>query len=693
MNTGRTRWLVGIDAGGTFTDVCLIAEDAGALHLLKVPSSPEDPARAIVEGLGRILDQQGDARRDQGEVTYFGHGSTIATNALIEGQGAQTGLITTAGFRDLLELGRQRRPDLYDLQADKPAPLVPRDRRLEVHERVHFDGRVECELDATEVRAVVRRLKEMGVRSVAVCFLYSYVRPQHEQMVRRIIAEEFPAAFASASHEVVPEFREFERLSTVVANAYLGPVMSTYLSRLRPQLSALGVSVAPHITQSNGGVISFETAEAEPVRTVLSGPSSGVVGASYIAGLAGYENLITFDMGGTSTDVSLVEHGQPALSSQMDVHGYPIKTPMLDINTIGAGGGSIAWIDSGGHLKVGPRSAGAVPGPVCYDLGNDEPTVTDANVVLQTLNPTSLLAGSMPISANAARGAITDLAMRLGMDTMATAQGIISVVTANMARVVRVISVQRGYDPREYTLVAFGGAGPLHAARLARELEIPRVMVPEAPGVLCALGLLMTDLRTNYALTRILPAVEDSLAAVADAFAEIERRAAAWFDREGIDPARRVTQRSIDMRYAGQNYELSVPVDAGDITAATIQRLLDGFARAHEQMYGYVAAEEPVQIVTVRLDAVGLTTKATLTPGTGDDPDPASARVGTRDIYLPESGGWIPVSVYDRPLLRTGNRVAGPAVIEQMDSTTLILPGQAAQVDPYRNLIIEVSPS
>jgi len=691
VNSGKgdsvtdAHWRVGIDAGGTFTDVCLFEEETGALRLAKVPSTSDNPSHAITTGLERILQDGGR----QGEVAYFGHGSTVATNALIEGRGVPTGLITTAGFRDLLELGRNRRPDLYDLQVDKPEPLVRRDKRLEVRERVHFDGTVESPLDEEDVRTVVRRLRTMGVEAVAICFLYSYVRPEHEQVVQRILAEEFPEAFVSASHEVLPEFREYERLSTVVTNAYLGPVMSTYLTSLEPQLRAQGVRVPAHITQSNGGVISFEVAEREPVRTILSGPSTGVVGATYVARLAGYDNIITFDMGGTSTDVSLIERGRPRLASEMHLQGYPIKTPMLDINTIGAGGGSIAWLDSGGHLKVGPRSAGAVPGPVCYGLGNVEPTVTDASVVLQTLNPSYLLAGQMRISQGAARTAIERLATQLGLEIMATAQGILSVVTANMARAVRVISVQRGYDPRDYALVAFGGAGPLHAARLARELAMPRVIIPESPGLLCALGLLMTDLRTNYSQTRLLPADERSLSAMTETFAMLEERATAWFEQEGIEPSRRQLRRAVDMRYAGQNYELTVEAPSGAVTAQSLGQLLDGFTHAHEQMYGYVAPEEPVQVVTFRLEASGLAHKVELCAEPEKPSPPEAARSGERRAYLPEAGGWTDCPVYDRSLLRAGFQIAGPAVVEQMDSTTLVLPGQMARVDPYRNLLLE----
>ncbi len=680
------RWRVGVDAGGTFTDICLFEEGTGAIRVTKVSSTPADPSRAITQGVADILTQSG-----AGEVVYFAHGTTVATNTLIQGRGAATGLITTAGFRDILEIGRQRRPDLYDLQTDKPEPLVRRDKRLEVRERVLHDGTIECAIDEDEVRAVVRQLRASGVRAVAVCFLYSYLYPQHEQIVERILREEFPDAYRSISHAVLPEFREYERLSTTVINAYLGPVMARYLANLRPQLTALGIATPPHITQSNGGIISFDTAERHPVRTVLSGPSSGVVGALAVARLAGLENLITFDMGGTSTDVSLVAQGQPRLTGEMEVEGYPIKTPMIDIHAVGAGGGSLAWIDSGGHLKVGPQSAGADPGPVCYGLGNDEPTVTDANVVLGTLPQTHLLGGRMPINAAASRDAIARLATRLGLDPLATAQGVVSVVTATMARAIRVISVQRGHDPRDYTLVAFGGAGPLHAARLAQELDIPRVLVPEAPGILCALGLLVTDLRTDYSLTRLLPLVPDSFPAIDAAFAELESRAADWFAQEGLDSAQRLLRRSVDLRYRGQNYELAVAAPAGTLTADTLAALAEGFAQSHEQLYGYRQPGEPIQAVTFRIEASGLSPKAELRPSPPGGPDASAAQTGTREVYLPEVGRFVPCPVYDRALLTSGNHLAGPAIIDQLDATTLILPGQHATVDPYRNLLIEVA--
>jgi N-methylhydantoinase A len=613
----------------------------------------------------------------------------VATNALIQHRGATTGLITTAGFRDLLEIGRQRRPHLYDLQADKPPVLVTRALRAEVAERLRHDGRVETPLDEEEVRAVVSRLRRAGARSIAVCFLYCYVDADHERRVRRIVQEECPEAFVTCSHEVAPEFREYERLSTVVVNAYLGPVMDGYIARLGPRLADAGIGVPPHITQSNGGVMSFEAARTQPVRTLLSGPATGVVGGLNVGVLAGFRELITFDMGGTSTDVSLIEGARPKLAGEIEVHGYPLKTPALDIHTVGAGGGSIAFVDAGGLMKVGPRSAGAVPGPVCYGLGNEEPTVTDANVVLQTLNPAYLLGGRMPIDRETAAAAIRRLADRLGLGLMDTAQGIISVVTANMAKAIRVISVQRGHDPREYTLVAFGGAGPLHASRLARELEIPRILVPHHPGILCALGLLLSDLKTHYAQTRLIPLTAESLARMQATFAELEARASAWFEREGIAAGGRTIERTVDMRYAGQNYELPVPFPEEPAGPGLLKALSAGFERAHEQMYGYVASEEPIQAVTFRLEVAAAVRRAEIRAHPPAIQPVTAARTGRRDVWLPEARDFVSCPVYDRERLGPGHRLDGPAVVEQMDATTLLLPGQTALVDRYLNLVVE----
>ncbi|MGO4669799.1 hydantoinase/oxoprolinase family protein [Bosea sp. 2RAB26] len=679
-------WRIGIDSGGTFTDVCLFDDASGQVAVWKVPSTPDDPSRAIARGTQEGTERVGAKPAD---VAYFGHGTTVGTNALIQHRGVRTGLITTDGFRDLIEIGRQKRPDLYDLQVDKAAPLVTRDLRFGVAERLRHDGSVETPLDEEGVRQAARELKAAGVKAVAIGFLYGFVRPEHEETARRIVAEEFPEAFICASHEVAPEFREYERISTAVVNAYLGPVMQGYIRRLAERLKELGVTTTPHLTQSNGGVIGFDMAARLPVRTVLSGPSTGVVAAQAIGRMTGIENLITFDMGGTSSDVALLRGGEAKLASEANVHGYPIKAPMLDIHTVGAGGGSIAAIDSGGLLKVGPRSAGADPGPVCYARGSTEPAVTDANVVLQTLNPTHLLGGRMPIDQALSKQAIGRLAEQLGLDLMATAQGIISVVTANMAKAIRVISVQRGHDPRDYALVAFGGAGPLHAARLARELEMKRIVVPRNPGIGCALGLLLTDLRANFATTRLATLGDGLVPDMAEIFAGLEAQAEHWFAEENVAPADRELKRTADLRYHGQNYELAIDVPDGPITPTTIRALAEGFAEAHKRLYGFVAEGEPVQLVTYRVEAIGFVLKAEFRPEPDAGPDASAAIMGRREVWFPETGGFVDCALYDREKLKSGNLIEGPAIIEQMDATTVLLPGMTARVEPYLNLILE----
>lgn len=679
-------WRIGIDSGGTFTDICLFDDASGQVAVWKVPSTPDDPSRAIARGTQEGTERVG---AKPSEVVYFGHGTTVGTNALIQHRGVKTGLITTDGFRDLIEIGRQKRPDLYDLQVDKAPPLVTRDLRFGVTERLRHDGSVEMPLDEEGVRQAARALREAGVKAVAIGFLYGFVRPEHEETARRIVAEEFPDAFICASHEVAPEFREYERISTAVVNAYLGPVMQGYIQRLAERLKELGVITTPHLTQSNGGVIGFDMAARLPVRTVLSGPSTGVVAAQAIGRMTGIENLITFDMGGTSSDVALLRNGEAKLASEATVHGYPIKAPMLDIHTVGAGGGSIAAIDSGGLLKVGPRSAGADPGPVCYGRGSTEPAVTDANVVLQTLNPTHLLGGRMPIDQALSKQAIGRIAHKLGLEPMATAQGIISVVTANMAKAIRVISVQRGHDPRDYALVAFGGAGPLHAARLARELEMKRIIVPRNPGIGCALGLLLTDLRANFATTRLATLSEGLAPDMAKIFVGLEAQAGHWFTEEKVAPADRELKRTADLRYHGQNYELAIDVPDGPISTETVKALAEGFAEAHRRLYGFVAEGEPIQLVTYRVEAIGFVPKAEFRPEPDAGPDASPAIIGRRDVWFPEAGGFVDCPIYDRDRLKSGNLIDGPAIIEQMDATTVLLPGMTARVEPYLNLILE----
>jgi N-methylhydantoinase A len=529
----------------------------------------------------------------------------------------------------------------------------------------------------------------MGTDAVAVCFLYSFVDPTHEQMVNTILREELPDAFLTASHEVCPEFREFERLSTTVVNAFLGPVMKGYLTKLAPRLADAGITVPPYITQSNGGTITFETAEKLPVRTVLSGPSTGVIGAVETGRTVGIDNIITFDMGGTSTDVALIENGKPGTTTEAQVHGYPIKCPMIDIHTVGAGGGSIAYVDSGGLMKVGPRSAGADPGPICYGLGNDEPTVTDANVVMRILNPDALLGGRMPIDRDASVRAIEKLGAKLGLSTEDAAAGIAMVVTANMARAIRLVSVQRGHDPRAYCLLPFGGGGPVHSGRLARELGMQRILVPRNPGILCALGLLLTDIRHDFSVTRRLRLAPCTIAEVRDTVSRLKSHTEAWFERENIATGQQRVVASADMRYAGQNYELNIPLPDAAHDQSLLDALTAGFNQAYARQYDYTAADESIEIVTFRIEAYGVVEKPQFEAHEEVGEDPREALLTRRHVYQPEISGFVETAVYDRDLLRAGNCITGPAVIEQMDSTILLLPGQCGKVDGYLNLLIE----
>ncbi|MBO0905004.1 hydantoinase/oxoprolinase family protein [Jiella sonneratiae] len=692
VGTGAASWRVGVDSGGTFTDVCMFDEATGDIRVWKVSSTPDDPSRGIFEGVTEGMRECAGAVDAPGAaISYLGHGTTVATNALITHRGARIGLITTEGFRDLLEIGRQKRPDLYDLFADKPPTLVPRSLRREVPERMLHTGAVERPLDEEAVRRIAREFAEQGVAAVAISFLYAFVNPAHEKAAKRIVAEELPDVFVSTSHEIAPEFREFERLSTTTVNAYLGPIMQRYIRRLTGRLAEIALSVDPHLTQSNGGVVGFEAAAEAPVRTVLSGPSTGVVAAEAIGSRSGHPDVITFDMGGTSTDVALMTGGRIAETNESVVHGYPIKAPMLDIHTVGAGGGSIAVIDSGGLLKVGPQSAGADPGPVCYGRGAGEPTVTDANIVLKVLNPTHLLDGRMAVRRDLAVEAIGSLAKKLGLEVMETAQGIISVVTANMAKAIRVISVQKGHDPRDYALMAFGGAGPLHAVRLAQELDIARVIVPRNPGILCAMGLLLTDLRADFSATRLVPLEAGRIDAIGEAVQKVAAEAEGWFEAEAIAPAARRMSLSVDLRYEGQNYELTVPVPAGPLTGKSLERLKEEFVAAHVRMYGFAVPDERILCVTFRAEALGLVRKAELPVRELGPADASGAVTGRREIWFPETGGFTDSAIYARPALRPGMAFSGPAIVEQMDTTTLVPPGVTASVDGLENIILELA--
>jgi N-methylhydantoinase A len=682
---------VAVDIGGTFTDATLIDEATGHVAIAKTLTTPADPSEGFMAAVERALREAGVTARD---VTFVVHATTVATNAIIEGKVARSGFVTTEGFRDLLEIGRQVRPTLYDPQFEKPRPLVPRDRAVGVVERLGPKGEVLTPLDERSVRDAAALLARERVESVAVCLLHAYVNPAHERRVGEILAEELPGVPVSLSSEVAPEFREYLRASTTVINAVVRPVVGRYLERIERRLAEAGIGAKLLVMQSSGGVFGADAAARRPVFMVESGPAAGVIAAAHLGAGIGRPDILSFDMGGTTAKVGLIRDGRPSVTKDyqvgahagagiggMSLAGYPVRTPVVDLVEIGAGGGSIAWVDSGGLLRVGPRSAGADPGPVCYRRGGVEPTVTDANVVLGRLNPSYFLGGELELDVDAARRAIEERCARpLGLSLVEAANGIVEIANAAMVNALHLISVQRGYDPRDFLLVAFGGAGPVHANALARDAEMPTVLVPRSPGIFSATGLLATDLKRDAARTIMRRLEELDPAELEHAFAELERAGAEEMAAEGVAPDRIEFVRQLDLRYVGQSYELTVP--AGDDLPAR-------FHAEHDRTYGFSAETEPVECVGVRLQTVGRIARPPLrTLERGDAPPPKA----TRRVYFAEAGGYVDCAVHDRYALPAGARLAGPAVVEELDSTTVVHPSYTARVDDVGNIWIERSP-
>jgi N-methylhydantoinase A len=679
---------VAIDIGGTFTDATLIDEESGAVSIAKVLTTPADPSEGFMAAVERAL-QEGAV--EAGQVNFVVHATTVATNAIIEGKIARSGFVTTDGFRDLLEIARQVRPSLYDTQFEKAPPLVPRDRAVGVKERLGPAGEVLLPLDDESVREAAALLRREQVESVAVCLLHSYVNPAHEQRVGEILAEELPGIPISLSAEVAPEFREYLRASTTVINAAIRPVMERYLARIEGRLAAAGVHAKLLVMQSSGGVFSSAAAAARPVFMVESGPAAGVIASAYLGETLGEPDVLSFDMGGTTAKVGLIQGGRPSVTKDynvgghagagiggMSLSGYPVRTPVVDLVEIGAGGGSIAWVDSGGLLRVGPQSAGADPGPVCYRRGGTEPTVTDANVVLGRLNPAYFLGGEMGLDVDGARAAIEErLAQPLGLSVTEAAHGIVEIANAAMVNALHLISVQRGYDPRDFVLVGFGGAGPVHANAIARDAEMPTLLIPRSPGIFSATGLLTTDLKRDAAVTIMRSLDELDPAEVETQFARLETAGRAELEQEGLSGDRVEFVRQLDLRYVGQSYELTIPAGDG---------LLERFHAEHDRTYGFAAPAEPVELVSVRLSSVGRIAKPPirrLEPG--PTPDPKERR----QVYFAETNGYVDCPIYDRYGLPAGARLAGPAVVEEFDSTTVVHPGFTVSVDETGNLIIE----
>jgi N-methylhydantoinase A len=668
------KWL-GIDTGGTFTDLVLYDEETGRLAIEKVPSTPADPSAGILAGIARL-------NLDLGTVGKLAHGTTVATNTILERKGALTAVLTTRGFRDVLEVGRGNRTILYNIKAVRPKPLVPRSRVYEVDERALYDGTIARKLDPDQVREISAALAEAGIEAVAICFLHAYANEENERAALEAVTAALPNAAVAASHAVLPEYREYERFTATMLSAYVAPRMRDYLGALQEGLGRRGYTRDIAIMTSNGGTWPVRRIVGSPVNSVLSGPAAGVIGAVEIGRNSGYDNLITYDMGGTSTDTCLIRDGAFTISTDGSIGAHPIKLQQIDINSIGAGAGSIAYLDAGGAIAVGPRSAGAVPGPAAYGKGGTEPTVTDANLVLGRLGSDRVLGGEIRLDLGLAGTAIDRLAGTLGLDRQRMAEGILAIVTARMTASIKEISIMRGHDPRDFALFAYGGAGPLHACAVADELGCPRVLVPPLPGNFSAFGLLVADTRHDYARTRVVPTAALPFAELTAILDLMRTQASERLAEDGFAPDRMRFEARLDMRFIGQAFELPVPFPDN---AASMIDIDHAFIAAYEQRYSY-AVPAPAEIVTFRLAAYGMVTK----PGMPKAPRAGSvnaARIGGRKVAF--DGTYAETGVYERELLCDGAELRGPAIIEEAGSTTIVPPGFRAMVDPQGMLVLE----
>lgn len=674
---------LGVDTGGTFTDLCLVDETQGRVTVAKVSSTPHDPAEAVINGINQLVEEKG---LDPERIGFLIHGTTVATNALLESKGAPTALLTTEGFEDVLLIGRQSRPKLYDFWAQRPRPIVPKSRCFGVPERVLYTGEVLKELDEAKVREILTEIRDQGIGSIAVCLLHSYANPDHEVRIKELAREILPEAMVTVSSEVLPEYREYERMSTVCINAYVMPKVNTYIAHLQEMLAGLKVGSDLYIMQSNGGVITAETARQSSARTALSGPAGGVLTGVRLAEKLAQPDQITIDIGGTSSDICLIDQGKPNVTTETDIEGYPIKLPMIEINTIGAGGGSIAWIDPGGALRVGPESAGADPGPVCYGRGGKLPTVTDANAVLGRINPGYLLGGRMDVDLEGARRVIREkIAEPLGLDLMRAAAGIIRVINANMIRGIRRVSVEKGYDPRDFALTAFGGAGPLHGVDLARALNMKTVIIPAHPGIASAVGMLTADVRHDYVRTFIGPVQGTDYAEVNRIYQDMEETGLAQLNGEGFSGNTVRVDRTADLRYPGQSYELALELPEGEFNEKAAEELTKNFHARHDQAYGYARENEPVELVNLRTVAWGLIPPTEMEEAwpEGDLPP---VPIATRAVHFDNGPQETPI--YDRAEIFRNLPIKGPAIVEQLDSTTIIPPGYTARIERLGNLVI-----
>jgi N-methylhydantoinase A len=670
---------IGIDTGGTFTDLVIFDSSSGRLVFHKLHSMPDDPARAIVNGVSEIIDKVG---ADRAALELLVHGTTAATNAVLERTGARVALITTRGFRDILHIQRQDRPRLYDLRSRRSKPLVDRSLRLELDERMTFDGSARKAIDLKGLDELVEIIREEKVEGVAVGFLHSYANPAHELEVGRVLARKLPQVTVCLSHELVGEHGEYERFSTCAMNAYVQPVIQRYLAQLERGLDENQLTAPLFVMKSNGGVMSAAVARQQSVETMLSGPAGGVIAGAAVAGKHQHHNLITADMGGTSFDVSVIHEGKVAFARETEMGGLALGVPMLDIHTVGAGGGSIGWIDAGGSLRVGPRSAGAKPGPVCYGRGGTEPTVTDANLVLGRLASGSLLGGDMQIDPEAARRALHDkLANPLGLSVEEAAEGMIRVVNATMTAAIRKLTVERGHDPRDFALCPFGGAGPMHGAELAAEMGIRETIIPLAPGVNSAVGLLMSNLREDRVRTHVEPLNPMLPEKLEIIFKELQADAEKRLRFGRSEGAGLHIHRRLGQRYVGQRYELPVSIDPGRLD---LDKMTADFHAEHERVYGYARTDQPVEVSSVWLSAVADLHPLELPEASSKSG--AAEPFSTRQVYF--RGQAYDTAVYRREALGMDTAIEGPAIVEQLDATTVVWPQQSLEVDRYGQLLL-----
>jgi N-methylhydantoinase A len=685
---------IGVDVGGTFTDIVLCDMERSEVAIHKVATTPDDPSRGVMQGVLEICSANQVPPRD---IRYLFHGTTIATNAILEHKGARCGLVTNEGFRDIIHIARHQRVDHYSIMQELPwqnRPLVRRQHRKVVKGRLIPPHGEELEpLDEDGVRRAAAELRQEGVEAVAICFLFSYLNPAHEDRARAILAQELPGVFLTTSSSIAPQFREFERFTTAGMSAFIGPKVSRYVAQLGDSMREAGIAGELRIMASNGGVATPAMVAEKPALTLLSGLAAGVLGGGWVGTLAQREKLITFDIGGTSADIGIVVGGRfvETDARSTSIAGFPLLVPMIDVHTIGAGGGSVAHVDRGGAFRVGPRSAGAVPGPAAYGLGGTEPTVTDANVVLGRLAPEDFLGGGMKLDTAAAHGAVSALAAKLGLDLLETAEGILTVINSNMANAIRSRTVQKGIDPRGFSLVAFGGAGPLHGADVAAMLDIPEVVVPRYPGITSAMGLLTTDLKYDSIRTCFQVSHSIDLDKLNADLAAMESALKAQFAADRLDLDAVTFVRIGDLRYVGQGYELRVPLPAGDVNAEGLEDVWRGFHEAHRMEYGRAFATSPIEIVNLRVSGVGRLPKLTrLQPPTGGALAGARVKAGSCVFRVGDRLQSHDTSFYQRHLLAPGAVIAGPAIILQQDSTTVIPPGMRAEVDAIGNIIIEV---